>query len=166
MRIRAFVLPVLLAVGLASCPDSGPKGPGETFDHIVELIRSGDFDGVWFHHAEEWRRAWAADMLEQDRIVHAAGENLEVVNQLLVTQYGMEADAFLRATPRRRFTAFLEVNRDLLLRYRLAGEPQVEEDRAWLKVDMDPELPPQEWVMVRRDGKWLVLETPDPARGR
>lgn len=151
-----LALPLLLA----GCPSRGGESPLDTWDLSRRYVENGDYERVWGLFTRHWQRELADRFAKQKEAVRKereGGPNADTMRELVERQYGLGVDAYLAASPAELHARMVERTRDRILGMRPRGEPEIEGDRARLKVEFDePGRPPSIFLFERRDGRWLI----------
>jgi hypothetical protein len=149
----------LVVLPLAGCPEpERAQTPSDAFLATVERVEARDFEGEWRWMTPGLQNQWGREIDEMKRQIRSDPGNRQAFDLMLDQQYELNAGEFLETDPRVLHARFLEVNRQQILRYEVAGEARIDGDTALLPVRMLKDEEPTEFRYLRVDGRWLLDE--------
>jgi hypothetical protein len=160
-NLAKFTPPILIVltlvlVAVTGCPSKGPKTPEAAFQATLDAVEARDFRSEWRRMSGRLRTEWARGIDVLKRSVEADPSTREACAQMIRKQYDTTLDEFLATDPRDLHARYLEVNRQQILKFSMAGEVRIEGERAFVPVRLLDDDRPVDFVYVLKGGKWLL----------
>ena len=153
------VLLSVLVVTLVGCPGKAvPETPKDAFLASQARVEARDFEGEWGYMTEGLQNEWGSDINKLKMQIRADPGNRPAQDKILMQQYELNTEEFLKADPRLLHARYLEVNRQNIVRFEVLDEARIEGDSAELRVRLLKDDEPTVFRYVRVNGRWLLDE--------
>jgi hypothetical protein len=156
----ALVVLVPLATLLLGCPSPGGSTPEETFEKFKQFVKEEKYDEVWNLMTDKFRRQRLEECAKQKQvwrnIIANDPGNVEQTNRMLEPQMGMTIQEALKLTDRELQDLGMARSREIILGYRIVGEPRIRGKIALMEIAIHESAPKTiTWRLVKRGAGWL-----------
>ena len=165
----AVAMLTLFALALAGCQGAEADTPEKAFELLLTHVRNGEYEKVWKMYTPSLRERNLQDYREAKarwmKMIEDEDVNLDEYDNILKPQTGVGIRELVLLSEYDIVMRTLEVQRHVILKFRIVAPPKVRGDIARVSVSAGEDLPSSTWRFIRRGERWFLDHIPSGVGG-